>query len=77
MKSGDLNFLELSGPLQACNGTALPWSIDKKGAYKEESKPTIVSEYTETERIYNAVPSHKMARWSHLQLKDCGQGLEA
>jgi hypothetical protein len=23
------------------------------------------------------VPSHKMARWSHLQLKDCGQGLEA
>jgi len=24
MKSGDLNFLELSGPLQACNGTALP-----------------------------------------------------
>ena len=24
MKYGDLNFLELSGPLQACNGTALP-----------------------------------------------------
>jgi hypothetical protein len=24
MKSGNLNFLELSGPLQACNGTALP-----------------------------------------------------
>ena len=23
MKSGNLNFLELSGPLQACNGTAL------------------------------------------------------
>jgi len=23
MKSGDLNFLEPSGPLQACNGTAL------------------------------------------------------
>ena len=23
-KSGNLNFLELSGPLQACNGTALP-----------------------------------------------------
>jgi hypothetical protein len=27
MKSGNLNFLEPSGPLQACNGTALP--IDK------------------------------------------------
>ena len=24
MKSGNLNFLEPSGPLQACNGTALP-----------------------------------------------------
>jgi len=23
-KSGNLNFLEPSGPLQACNGTALP-----------------------------------------------------
>ena len=27
MKSGNLNFLEPSGPLQACNGTALPSSI--------------------------------------------------
>jgi len=25
MKSGNLNFLELFGPLQACNGTALPF----------------------------------------------------
>ena len=24
MKSGNLNFLELSGPLQDCNGTVLP-----------------------------------------------------
>jgi hypothetical protein len=24
MKSGNLKFLETSGPLQACNGTALP-----------------------------------------------------
>ena len=24
MKSGNLNFLEPSGPLQACDGTALP-----------------------------------------------------
>jgi hypothetical protein len=27
MKSGNLNFLELSGPLQACNGTALPLTL--------------------------------------------------
>jgi len=25
MKSGNVNFLEPSGPLQACNGTALPY----------------------------------------------------
>jgi len=25
LKSGNLNFLETSGPLQACNGTALPF----------------------------------------------------
>jgi hypothetical protein len=25
MKSGNLNFLEPSGPLQACNGSALPF----------------------------------------------------
>jgi len=24
MKSGNLNFLDPSGPLQACNGTGLP-----------------------------------------------------
>jgi len=26
MKSGNLNFLETSGPLQTCNGTALPFN---------------------------------------------------
>ena len=36
MKSGNLNFLEPSGPLQACNGTALPfffklWVLDNLG----------------------------------------------
>ena len=29
MKSGNLNLLEPSGPLQACNGTALPFYICK------------------------------------------------
>jgi hypothetical protein len=27
MKSGNLNFLEPSGQLQACNGTALPFTF--------------------------------------------------
>ena len=26
IKAGNLNFLEISGPLQACNGTALPFT---------------------------------------------------
>jgi len=30
MKSGNLNFLEPSGPLQACNGTALPYHFGQK-----------------------------------------------
>ena len=29
MKSGNLNFLEPSGPLQACNGTPLPLPLYK------------------------------------------------
>ena len=28
MKSGSLNFLEPSGPVQACNGTALPLLLE-------------------------------------------------
>jgi len=30
-KSGNLNFLELSGPVQACNATDLPLCVDKMG----------------------------------------------
>jgi len=30
MKRGNLNFLEPSGPLQACNGTDLPFYLETK-----------------------------------------------
>ena len=33
MKSGNLNFLEPSGPLQACNGTALPLLVYRTAWY--------------------------------------------
>ena len=36
MKSGNLNFLEPSGPLQACNGTALPFLIDDARSNKNQ-----------------------------------------
>jgi len=44
MKSVNLNFLESSGPLQACNGTALPFSWiypthNKDGAPKQRINP--------------------------------------
>jgi len=29
-KSGNLNFLESPGPVQACNGTALPCTVNEK-----------------------------------------------
>jgi hypothetical protein len=35
MKSGNLNFLEPSGPLEACNGTALPFTIFYEDRIKE------------------------------------------
>ena len=33
MKSGSLNFLEPSGPLQSCNGTALPYTRPRAHAH--------------------------------------------
>ena len=39
MKSGNLNFLEPSGPLQACNGTALPLLTPIKN-YRKFRVPT-------------------------------------
>jgi hypothetical protein len=38
MKSGNLNFLETSGPLQACNGTALPLPLPLPLRHRAQSK---------------------------------------
>ena len=49
MKSGNLNFLEPSGPLQACNGTALPLPlpyIDYKYSYVVVDLPNTLSQHT-------------------------------
>jgi len=35
MKSGNLNFLEPSGPLSVCNGTALPFFL---AVYEEKAQ---------------------------------------
>jgi hypothetical protein len=36
MKFGNLNFLEPSGPFQACNGTALPFCLISNDAWSHE-----------------------------------------
>jgi len=42
-KSGNLNFLEPFGPVQACNGTALPsllvFNLDASGGGRSTSHP--------------------------------------
>ena len=50
MKSGNLNFLEPSGPVEACNRTALPlpflpiiWKILMFAAFGVESNPESIS----------------------------------
>jgi len=41
MKSGSLNFLEPSGPVQACNGIALPLqSLNRSRTYEQTNKQT-------------------------------------
>ena len=35
-KSGKLNFLEPSGPVQACNGTALPFYLGYNSSCEEQ-----------------------------------------
>ena len=37
MKSENLNFMEPSGPLEACNGTALPFDITSFGLKRPSS----------------------------------------
>jgi len=40
-KSGNLNFLEPSGPLRACNGTALPFTEEKGVVFHYNSMTTL------------------------------------
>ena len=40
LKSGNLDFLEPCGPLQACNGTALPLQRVAEGSFLAEEEAT-------------------------------------
>ena len=45
MKSGNLNFLETSGPLRACNGTALLMSLDKLFILGSKQLKTLIPDW--------------------------------
>jgi len=64
MKSGNLNFLEPSGPPQACNGTALPLSYMEKN---KEIYCEIMWPFLFNARLYTA----EMAVVSVAMLQQC------
>jgi len=61
MKSGNRNFLEPSGPLQACNGTDFPFSISSQYMNYEALKvrnslqPPVTASYTQTFILLSAL----------------------
>jgi len=52
MKSGNLQFLEPSGPLQACNGTALPYPL--RASYLRFGKDILLDDlhYTNCNKFF-------------------------
>jgi len=73
MKSGNLHFLEPSGPLQACNGTALPFLLlfswwDRTVSLRDCScnQPTVLlSDYRQIWSICGMIPTDiNRSTWS-------------
>ena len=54
MKSGNLNFLEPSGPVQACNGTDLPFLHTV--AFAEISESVVLKHDTEQNKTQHVIP---------------------
>jgi len=68
MKSGNLNFLEPSGPLQACNGTALPFLITIKYQQKYGSIERLRLVYTHFPEILELPPNFKRQNGEVMQV---------
>jgi hypothetical protein len=78
MKSGNLNFLEPSGPLQACNGIALPLpyrmkillgDFNAKVGRKNIFKPTVGTESLHQDSNDNCVRIVNFATSNNLVTK--------
>jgi len=67
MKSGNLNFLEPSGPLQVCNGTALPlpYVTDKTNKYYINKRKYGVQH--STLEPYHTVGSHEPSSGTYIE----------
>ena len=67
MKSGNLNFLEPSGPLQACNGTNLPFYH----CYNKVSIYVLVWQDSQTDTKYNSYLFTNLVSWVKEKLYLC------
>jgi hypothetical protein len=60
MKSGNLNFLEPSGPLQACNGTALRLHSDQnavtitRAGQLRQTRNLAIKDNSEAMKVFNS-----------------------
>jgi hypothetical protein len=71
MKSGNLNFLELSGPLQACNGTALPLPLYDMRS-KATRKPSLTYKNLLQYKIHVCHPVRVIcvvSKWKYIYLR--------
>jgi hypothetical protein len=74
MKSGNLNFLEPSGPLQACNRTALPLPLLTSKCAHILNAPTMtqLKKYHVQERKKGRTLTLSLCLQKHLTMKLCG-----
>ena len=65
-KSGNLNFLEPSGPVQACNGTALPLRLDS--VFQSKASRSVSQKGSNCGTVYTKYT------WHHAGLGGLGKG---
>ena len=69
MKSGKLNFLEHSGPLQACNGNALPLLFKVQLTLREERRLGVF-ENRVLRRIFEPMWDEVTGEWRKLHIEE-------
>jgi len=72
MKSGNFNVLELSGPLQVCNGTALPFYVSHTALGPERNETALrhAGKTSVEEHSLSVLAVHLAKRWPKYHLPD-------